>query len=356
MADLMKMLNVFLEFIKEEYSQDVAIVAYYGSYANGTQHSKSDLDLFFIPSNKRGNELSNCIIYEGIGIDFFSIPWDRAERIANYEESFTSIIADCKLLYYKSEKDRKRFLSLQKTIKSYQKPEKKEKMLYKAKESLEKAYKPIFLINQSKNITEIRNEAFHAIVSILQTILFINQTYPKSGWGKNFNQIFSLPIKPNNLESLVNKIVFSGSKEEISYSLKVLIDKTDELIKSEIHKIIKVKTFNEVFNNFYEELKSTILKILSACSRNQPYIAFCATISLQDEVRWCLQQIGDKWIENKFFDLEPIKFYDPSNLSLLNKAVEEYDKELVNLLGKYNIKIKRINNLKNFKRFLYEKE
>lgn len=356
MANLIKMLEFFLKFIKIEYSQDVAIVAYYGSYAQGTQNPNSDIDLFFIPSTDRGYDLANCIIYEGIGIDFFSISWDRAERIANYEENIVSVIADCKLLYSKSEKDKDKFLSLQKTVKSYQKPEKREEMLLKASKSLEEVYKPIYKINKSKNISEIRNESFHALVSILQAILMINQTYSKSGWGKNFNQIFSLPIKPVDLELTVEKIILGDSKKMVLNSLTNLFDKTEKIIRNEINKTKKKKTYAEIFTNFYEELKSTFLKVKTACEKDQVEIAFCSAAILQDEVRWCIQQIGDEKIEKIFKELEPLKFYDPSNLMLLIKATDKYEKELVKLLNKNDVLIKRINSLEEFQNFLCKKK
>ena len=78
MVDYIKMVDLFIEHIKKEYPDDIAIVAYYGSYAQGTQNKKSDFDLFFIPSTERGKELGECIILDGIGIDFFSISWERA--------------------------------------------------------------------------------------------------------------------------------------------------------------------------------------------------------------------------------------------------------------------------------------
>lgn len=47
------MLNVFdvaktlVNHIEKVYSEDIALVAYYGSYAQGTATKRSDLDFFF---------------------------------------------------------------------------------------------------------------------------------------------------------------------------------------------------------------------------------------------------------------------------------------------------------------------
>lgn len=46
------MLNVFdvaqalIDYVEKEYSDEIAIIAYYGSYAQGTATKRSDLDFF----------------------------------------------------------------------------------------------------------------------------------------------------------------------------------------------------------------------------------------------------------------------------------------------------------------------
>lgn len=49
MVDYMRMAELFVDHIKREYPDDISIVAYYGSYAQGTQNHNSDFDLFFYP-------------------------------------------------------------------------------------------------------------------------------------------------------------------------------------------------------------------------------------------------------------------------------------------------------------------
>lgn len=54
------MLNVFdvaqalIDHVEKEYSDEIAIIAYYGSYAQGTATRRSDLDFFFIPATGKG--------------------------------------------------------------------------------------------------------------------------------------------------------------------------------------------------------------------------------------------------------------------------------------------------------------
>ncbi|MEC0239926.1 hypothetical protein P4H66_08695 [Paenibacillus dokdonensis] len=51
-----------------------------------------------------------------ISFDFWPIGWDRAERMATSEDWMTTIIADCELLYVRSEDNLARFMELRETI------------------------------------------------------------------------------------------------------------------------------------------------------------------------------------------------------------------------------------------------
>lgn len=56
MADAMAIANILVDRIKRTYKDDIALVAYYGSYAQGKATSLSDLDMFFIPCTEKGFE------------------------------------------------------------------------------------------------------------------------------------------------------------------------------------------------------------------------------------------------------------------------------------------------------------
>ena len=55
---------------------------------------------------------------DGISFDFWPIGWDRAERMSASEDWSTTIIADCELLYVRSEEDLAKFMKLRETISS----------------------------------------------------------------------------------------------------------------------------------------------------------------------------------------------------------------------------------------------
>jgi predicted nucleotidyltransferase len=114
--DVFAVAEALINHIKSRCPNDIAIAAYYGSYAQGTATKRSDLDFFFIPATPEGFRVSLQFVVGDISFDFWPISWERAQRMASFDEPTTTIIADCKLLYVRSEEDRDRFMKLRETI------------------------------------------------------------------------------------------------------------------------------------------------------------------------------------------------------------------------------------------------
>lgn len=116
MIDVFSVADIIVKHIKTFYPQDVAIVGYYGSYLQNRATERSDLDFFFIPATDKGRKVECQFIIDGISFDFYPIGWDRAEKMAKLDHWNTTIIADCELLYVRSEDDLKRFMELREMV------------------------------------------------------------------------------------------------------------------------------------------------------------------------------------------------------------------------------------------------
>jgi hypothetical protein len=90
--DLSRVADVLIDKIKKDYRDDIALVVIMGSYVYKDTHSKSDLDLYFVPKTGGGRNLGMVFIIDGIGFDFWPISWERLEGIADHNERITSII------------------------------------------------------------------------------------------------------------------------------------------------------------------------------------------------------------------------------------------------------------------------
>jgi len=95
-----KVLQLFIDKIKNDYHEDVAFLAIMGSFARGTHHEHSDLDLFFLPNTPRGESLGFTFILDGIGYDLWPISLKRLQSIASQKEPIASILAEAIIKYW----------------------------------------------------------------------------------------------------------------------------------------------------------------------------------------------------------------------------------------------------------------
>ena len=98
--------------IMTEYKDDVLLLIGHNTYK-----LEKDADLatfsFFFPASEKGYELAKTFIIDGVGYDLFPMSWERIERIVELDEDNATCVGDAKILYFRKEEDKKRFLELQ---------------------------------------------------------------------------------------------------------------------------------------------------------------------------------------------------------------------------------------------------
>ncbi len=365
MTDLFKMADIFVSKVKEDYKDDVAIVGYYGSYAQGTENSKSDLDIFFIPKTDRGWKLCDCFILDDIGIDLFPISWTRAENIASFNENIVSVLADCTVLYYGVEEDLSKFNELRQSINSLCSPDNKTVMVDKSMEKFNKCFVSLYNIEGLKDITAIRVEACNILTTVFESLALLNQTYLKKGWGKNFKQILSFKVKPIRLDELVNSIITENRTEMIISYCRTLINDTRNIIVLEQKTLIQRGSFEDMFNGYYEEMKSTFNKIITACENDDYTVAFYSSVSLQNEIASFLARVEEgcnystlntfnefRKVYDKYGLTDLLANFHHDNLSILKKATIDLEIRFVNVLKSNNVKIKEFQTLDEYNNYV----
>ena len=113
-----KLVKWIVNKVRTEYADDVSLVLIYGSYANGTANSKSDVDCYYIPKSEHGYHLAVDFIIEGVGYDIFPMSWERVEKIADLSENMAPLVGDAYIIYSGSTDDAERFKTLQARLKS----------------------------------------------------------------------------------------------------------------------------------------------------------------------------------------------------------------------------------------------
>lgn len=364
--NVMDVAETIVNHIKTNCPDDVAIIAYYGSYSQGTATKRSDLDFFFIPATPKGYNASIQFIINDISFDFWPIGWERAERMATFQELNTSIIADCKLLYYRTDDALNRFNKLKETIVNM--PKHGLKLMEKSESKLRDAYVHLYKMSRGsdpENITFYRHEAQSVLINVLESLSLLNRTYYSKGWGKNWDQINQFDLKPSHLDQQIETIMYSSSCEQIREACEQLTNDTLKLLIDEKYTFSAGPAYSDRMNGFYEETKGILDKLKTACETNDYKSAYIWSIGVQDEIaRFIYYAEKGHWP----VDLNPsldyqqyyndigfpnlIAYLDPQNLTPLLAAVEQLNSQLENYLITQGVKIKRFQTLEQFNQFL----
>lgn len=363
--------DALVSHIQDIYSDDVAVIAYYGSYAQGTATKRSDLDFFFIPSTDKGYQASIQFIINDISFDFWPISWERAERMASFEDSKTTIIADSKLLYTRSIEDQERFLKLRETITALQDPANKSRFVEKSESELKDVYVYLYKLScagESEDLTLWQIEAHGVLTKVLQSLALLNQSYFTKGFGKNTDQIAHFPIKPARLDMYMHTIMNSSKYKDVLQACDQLTSDTLELILAQKDKYSVAASYKESMNGFYEEIKGTFDKIITACEMNDYDTAYFSAIHAQDEIAYFLY-FADKgyWPGAFMTSLSYHVMYKQAGLPLLVpllqsddlsnlRAATEYLSSLLEShLRRNGVKINRFQTIHEFELFIREK-
>lgn len=373
----MEKFNVFdvssalIERIQRDYAEDVAIAAYYGSYTDGTATERSDLDFFYIPATPKGCGAGLSFILNGLSFDFWPIDWERAERMARLEDGKTGILADCKLLYVRSDEDLERFNNLKLQIKDIRSFEGEEKFLNMAEEKLKSAYPFLLEMRRAgigRSLSFYRLQAFEVVAPALEAIALANRTYLRKGWGKNLTEIYNLPVRPAELEQVMNTIMRSAEPAAIIGACEVLIDSLKSGI-DERRSILQppAPQYGQRAEGFFEEFKGHLDKVQSACERKDYELAFFSAVHAESELNSFLVfcetgqwKIGKKAQEEGRKIAEQAKLpslvsvLDPANLFVLQSAANRLEVTLERFFRERGVEIRKFDSLDEFRRFLSE--
>lgn len=366
MLNVMNVADTLVDHIKAHYPQEIAIVAYYGSYAQGTATERSDLDFYFIPASSKGYQASIQFILQDISFDFWPISWERAERMAAYQESKTSIIADSILLYSRSDEDLARFRSLQQTIIDL--PKNQELFLDRAEEQLQHAYLHLYKLSKAKldeDISYYHTSASDVLIHVLSCLALLNRSYIKSGWGKNINQILNFTLKPPLLKEQIDSIMQADTPASIRAACEHLTENMLSLWMKERTALAKTPSYSERMTGFFEEIKGNLDKLKTACEVRDYQIAYFGSMGVQEEIaRFMYYAERGYWPTSLEPSLDYQRYYlgagmpdlvsvlDPHDFAPLHEAVIQLESNLEKYLLNQGVTINRYESLEQLKRSL----
>ena len=363
MKDLMRLTEIIKRKIENHYSDDIAIFAYYGSYATGLQEENSDIDFYFIPKSEKGKEMSIQFVVDGIGIDLFPITWERIARIATLDQPLTAVITKSKVLYSASPEDEKKFLYLQDKLEELFSPTEFELMTSKCMDYLVEAYTNLFNMKfASDNLDEVKIESSKLISNILLALAFINNTYYKRSIGRAVQEALNFEKLPQDFKVLVDRIISEKEIIHIVNDCEKLIFNVRSLLLSELSAVSDKEPYETLFIGYYEELKSSINKVIRACNNNDYYTAFFRSALIQEETSrflskaeqgiWYSKRNAYSTYKKSYDEILGINLLDSmDNLSQLKDLVIDLDIKLRDTLIKRDVELLEFESIEDFDQF-----
>jgi hypothetical protein len=337
--------ELLIEKIKTDYKDDIALVVIMGSNIYGETHSRSDLDMFFVPNTERGYNLGFTFIIDGIGFDFWPISWERLERIANFDERITSIITEGKVLYYSSAADMERYDQIRK--KALDTRERK-RFIYKSTEKFNEVYKIYWKLLNACNISEARKYSINIIYTITDALALLNRITVKRGRGKLKQEILSMPLVPDGFSELYDTVFTVSDIDVIKKAYGQLIKNTENLISREKEKISEKVSFTSALNGFYEELINYYNKIYHAYEIHDAVTALYASAEITNEIE---QAMKDTVVSSKHLP-DLVGAFDPNNLEPLVSTAQNHQAKFVELLTANGVNIRQFNSFDDLKNYL----
>lgn len=336
--------DILIEKIKKDYKENVAVVVIMGSTIYGDTHSRSDLDMYFVVNDPRGNELGMTFIIDGIGFDFWPISWDRLERIASYDERITSIITEGRILYYSTEKDLSRFKDLRDRALDVSDSK---KFLEKSRKAFDPVYRKYFLMESTDQLSEVRKLGISIINSLAWSLALLNKTTIKRGRGKLKSEIMEMALLPDNFEVTYDVIFESNSIDDVKKSIYNLMLNTEELISGVERSTIKRPDFRDQLNGFYEELINNYNKIYHSCEIGDHVTALFAAAEIEQEIEDIFSGTGVS--PNELPEL--VDQFHKNDLLNYIKTAEHHQKSLEEFLKQRGVEIRRFKSFEELEEF-----
>jgi len=304
MSDVFRIADVLVSHAVRAHKDEIAIIAYYGSYAKGTASPTSDLDIFYIPDEGKARSLCSQFIIDGLPYDFWPVSWELAENIANARAGrpwavAASLIADAQVLYHRSQGDLDRFNTLKARIAELTRPESRKIMVERA---LDEFKNTLFQLGQMRFAVADDDVAGMCWVgqkfvnSAVNCLALVNQTYFTKGWGANWSQILKMPQKPDRLEEMIRNIIMPQDMGNMLEEAGRLAKRVRAILLAAQASLSEPVDARDVFKDFYFFVFEYKNKVLSACERKDVLTAGFAAFHLQEEI--C--QLMNK-VENGFY-------------------------------------------------------
>lgn len=353
-----KLIHWIAARVKNDYTEDIALILLYGSYVNGTANTKSDVDCYFIPRTERGYQFAMDFIIQDVGYDIFPMSWERVEGIANLKEALIPCVGDVKVLYCHCEDELEKFKCLQKRLRdNLNNPDYTKRI---ARERFERACKLYLKLRDCSGLMETRLFAGNIMMTLADGVAIYNQDYFHFGLKKQYEDLQKFRNIPAHFMEEYEKVIQSEKTEEIKMHSRNLIKAFADFMEVEYAEdgqsqeeeapaeAVNPNTDFYFLARLYEEISSTFNKIYVCAETGNFVLAFLSAVCLQNEFREIAKEQG-------IVCCDILGSYSYKDLGKLAETTRKVEQDFVKVITDGGEKINRFADFEEFeKHFLSE--
>ena len=278
--DVFKVADLLVSRSIATHGDEIDLIAYYGSHAQGVARAGSDLDIFYVPAEGKDPPVGRTVLIEGLLFDFWAIRWETLEGFATGRIrgwSFApAIVHHAKPLYARSDVQRARLDALKHKVLDLQAPEARPGMIQRALDAFSAVLAHLGnlrLAVAGGDPADVRHAGWKVILAAWECLALANQAFCDQGWGKLLEQIPRLRTRPDNLEALITTISTSGDPARIAGAAEELALGTRQVLRDLQQSLGAERSAQDVFGGAYPEIHDGLGKVLAACAGERPAAA-----------------------------------------------------------------------------------
>ena len=374
MTDVFRVADLLVAHAVESHGEEIDLIGYYGSYAQGAATAHSDLDLFCVPAEGKTPPVARVALISGILFDFWPITWETMEgfatgRVRGWAHA-PALVRHAQVLYARSEAATERLAGLrQKTI-DLQRPEARAQMIRRALDAfvwVSAHLGNVRLAAGSGSLVDVRHSGWRLVSSVLECLALANQVFLDRGPGAPalLERLSTLPAKPADLEQLIAAIVTSAEATEVAAAAEALALETRQALRQCQASLPARHAAVEEWQGNYPEISDQLGKVLSACEKREEVAASWAAWNAQHDVALLLADLGSGAGNHPDFNLysESAGLYQEiglpdllgnpaSDLQALTEQVSRFNTRMRDWLGEQSLDLQEFATVEDFERSL----
>ncbi len=359
-----KVIDAIIEKIKDDYTNDIALLIAYG---RSKQYDNLGKSLYFISKTGRGNALSMQFLINGVSYDLFPIGWDRLVANASLDSPQGYLLVGTEILYVGDEEVLRKFTKLKDSLETLLASNGLEMKLNKAYEYLNECYIYLYNMRTYDDFSSIRLEGGKLMNKIANGLSFINNVCYQGGNGTILKESLELKILPKDYKMMVDDILFANDVDTIIGSSEIIIGNTRDLLINIKKMNAQVEPFETLFTGYYEEIVKSLNKCRNAILENDYYQLNELCGYIQEEVAIFLTKVERGiWYDDrnafveyslsfkKVFDIDLLSNIAKKDNDEIRKNIDDLEKGLLQMVLKNDVPVLKFESVEGFKVFLSE--